>query len=251
MLHAQLHGKLSRDQENLEDILTSNVFGALSYAAPGAGLIPFLRCVEGADAAPLRALLSSSTINRAEYTFWPWTEQPGCRGCEPDVRLDLYSGDELEAVIFVESKYRSEKSSEADATDGVLPPRDQLAREWDNLVRISGNIPAFLLYVTAHYREPAEDIAASQHDLEQRRGARGAIAWLPWRAFSQLHFSTDQRLLLDVQRLLRDRYELRYFSGVRVEKLRAPWSFVGSPPASHVIRFDWPMPPQPTWRFQK
>lgn len=42
MLVALLHGKLSREQENIEDILTSNVFGVLKYLPPGTVLIPFL-----------------------------------------------------------------------------------------------------------------------------------------------------------------------------------------------------------------
>ena len=42
MIHALLNGKLSADQENMEDILTSNVFGLLRYLPPEHGLLPFL-----------------------------------------------------------------------------------------------------------------------------------------------------------------------------------------------------------------
>lgn len=34
MIPAWLHGKLSREQENLEDLLTSTVFGLLSPSDP-------------------------------------------------------------------------------------------------------------------------------------------------------------------------------------------------------------------------
>jgi len=43
MLEAQLHGKLTREQENLEDILTSNVFGSIKYVPFKKGLLPILR----------------------------------------------------------------------------------------------------------------------------------------------------------------------------------------------------------------
>ena len=42
MLHAQRRGKLTREVENLEDLLTSNVFGVFSYLEPEVGLLPFL-----------------------------------------------------------------------------------------------------------------------------------------------------------------------------------------------------------------
>ena len=42
MIEALLRGKLSREQENMEDVLTSNVFGMLQYVAPELGLFPFL-----------------------------------------------------------------------------------------------------------------------------------------------------------------------------------------------------------------
>ena len=42
MIEALLRGKLSREQENMEDVLTSNVFGMLQYVAPESGLFPFL-----------------------------------------------------------------------------------------------------------------------------------------------------------------------------------------------------------------
>jgi hypothetical protein len=42
MLSALLLGKSSREQENMQDILTSNVFNILKYLPPERGILPFL-----------------------------------------------------------------------------------------------------------------------------------------------------------------------------------------------------------------
>ncbi len=42
MIPALLHGKLSREQENMEDILTSIVFGVLKHLPPELILLPWL-----------------------------------------------------------------------------------------------------------------------------------------------------------------------------------------------------------------
>jgi len=42
MLQAMLHGKLTRKEESMEDLLTSNAFGLMKYLPPEAALFPFL-----------------------------------------------------------------------------------------------------------------------------------------------------------------------------------------------------------------
>jgi hypothetical protein len=67
MLMVLLRGKLSRDQENMEDILTSNVFGVLQYLPPGAALVPFLHKVSTPEGkCPLADLPPS-----ADASAWP------------------------------------------------------------------------------------------------------------------------------------------------------------------------------------
>lgn len=57
MLVALLHGKLSRDQENMEDILTSNVFGVMRYLPPAIALFPFISKASSPEGVkPLAAL---------------------------------------------------------------------------------------------------------------------------------------------------------------------------------------------------
>lgn len=138
MLEAILRGKLSREQANMEDILTSNVFGLLKYLPPQEGLFPFLA---QATTPPPRgnplAFLSTTPGIRQEdvtYQFWPlWSTHKEWRKCEPDVVLRITTP-EGKVAVLVEAKYRSGKSSEADEREDT-PPNDQLAREWGYLLR--------------------------------------------------------------------------------------------------------------------
>jgi hypothetical protein len=104
-----------------EDVLTSNVFGALRYLDPLYGLAPLLRDLGlGVTACP--------TIE-----FWRKVE-----GCEPDVIIDL--GD---VVVVVEAKLY--------APFGL----DQLPREALFIHRLADGRPWRLLCVTDHAREPS------------------------------------------------------------------------------------------------
>jgi len=68
MLAAQIHGKLKREEEDLEDLLTSNVFGSIQYIPPEDGLVPVLSAAERVDGSqPLRELTEISEVN---YYFW-------------------------------------------------------------------------------------------------------------------------------------------------------------------------------------
>ena len=43
LLQAQLRGKLTVEEERMEDLLTSNVFGSIKYLKPEEGLLPILQ----------------------------------------------------------------------------------------------------------------------------------------------------------------------------------------------------------------
>lgn len=131
MLHAQLHGKLSREQENLEDILTSNVFGTLSYLSAGDGIMRLLARCEGEVTAELRRCLEELSLSdtQAEFVFWPWLEAAGCKRCQPDVLIRLTGMGHIRVLVLIEAKYRSGKSSfAANLDDTASRPNDQLAR---------------------------------------------------------------------------------------------------------------------------
>jgi len=46
MLQALLRGKLSRREEDLENLFTSNIFGLIKYLEPEQGILPVLACAE-------------------------------------------------------------------------------------------------------------------------------------------------------------------------------------------------------------
>lgn len=257
MLMALLHGKLSRDQENMEDILTSNVFGILKYLPPGVALVPFLRKVSGPKGDyPLADLPLDIHV---KYEFWPWLGKLDPTGCEPDVLLRIDCRDGKRILALIEAKYRSGKSSkeeeeesqsekstqEQSATVTVTPEinqlekpvKDQLSREWRNLRRLAGKESAepVLIYLTADFACPTKDIEASQEAL---KGEKGKISWLSWRHLPSLITDSHYGMLRDLAAVLR-RLDLVFFEGF--SKVDTPvhiqWGFSVEP-----VRFDWACP---------
>lgn len=232
---ALIHGKLSSDQENMEDILTSNVFGVLKYLPPWDALVPFIskaKSTEGEQ--PLANLPKDVT---AECEFWPWLQEPGCEGCEPDVLIRIGGPHSKKTLVLVEAKYRSGKSSDEGEDER---PNDQLAREWDNLKRLAAREGAepVLIYLTTDFAYPAADIESSQHESMTKRGERGRICWLSWRHLASVISRGRHKMLEDLVAFLR-RLNLTFFEGFsRIDLLRAiQWKFTGVP-----VRFEWKSP---------
>lgn len=181
MLRAIIQGKLTREIEGMEDVLTSSVFGVLAVAKPSAGLLPFLAHSEGPDGSRPLHFLVSSAVDSLSIEYWqPWKE-PGCDFCEPDVviRLDAPEGRRL--LILVEAKFRSGKSSTGSAE--ATSPRDQLAREWSNLRLIAAREARepHLVYLTADVVAPATDIADAKSDFRRYHpGVAFECLWLGW-----------------------------------------------------------------------
>jgi hypothetical protein len=252
MLLAQLHGKLGREQENLEDILTSNTFGVFSYLEPTEALLPLLMAAEGERAVELQQLLGAASGWQATYEFWPWLEQPNCKGCEPDVlvRLDASTGERV--LVCIEAKYRSGKSSRA--TDLAVPvhspPNDQLAREWSNVESVAAaeRRRAFLVYVTSSYVLPHADLEASESELVRLRDRRAGFLWLSWRAVSRLPPGTS-RILASLLRLMSERYQLTEFGGITAVGRSLSWRYAGEPAsADEEHTYAWPGG-RTTWNY--
>lgn len=229
MLEAQLHGKLSKEQENLEDILTSNVFGSFKYFHVREGLLPFLTMAKKPDGTKIPDSLWETVS--ASYRFWPKIEETGCRGCEPDVLIELDHRDEGKSLILIEAKYLSGKSSEVDEDDTAQenPPNDQLSREWQNLSKLAERLIEHIhfvcvIYVTADYACPTQDIEASQQELVNKGIGFGEIYWLSWRSLKDSLIRTNHMMLLDVRELMLDRYGLTYFEKLSINyNLRDAW----------------------------
>src|SRR6185503_15550538 len=90
MYLAEIHGKLSRDNENKEDILASNVFSFFKYANRKIFLFALIRM--------LGLHISELDAAQAEFRFWPTFED----NTEPDLVLLIGK-----YYLLFEAKYRS------------------------------------------------------------------------------------------------------------------------------------------------
>lgn len=256
MIPALLNGKLSRDQENMEDILTSTVFGQLRYLPPEEGLAPFLDNIvhKGHSSFPALVFGPSTTV---KYKFWPRLREEKfdeetetqCHLCEPDVLLRVRGPDDYRVNLLVEAKLWSGKSSGPSEDDSA--PTDQLAREWDNLVCLSAeeNAAPFLIYLTADFQYPEDKIQESQREfVKKRRGAPFCCGWLSWRHLERTFRESENPCLKDLAKLCR-RLDLRFFDGIQA---------LGSPPSltwsfnRGDVEFPWLSQPPIAlqWRFE-
>jgi len=233
MLMALLKGKLSREQENMEDILTSNVFGLLQYLSPKDCLLPFLRLAQTPEGNKLLEELPDGT--QAKYEFWPWWNEKDCDNCQPDVVLRLNINGKRSLLVLIEAKYFSGKSSEEN--NEQERPNDQLAREWDNLVRIAAREGAepILVYLTAGMGFPKEEIEDSQREYYAKRGKQALIAWLSWRHLAGVLNKTEVPSLKHLREVL-ERFNLVFFSGFSdIDRVATvDWAYGGN-----VDYFDW------------
>jgi hypothetical protein len=231
MLKALLKGKLSRDQENMEDILTSNVFGVMEYLDQHSVLLAFLsQATSPEERNPFRDLSSDLKV---EYKFWPWLKKSGCEGCEPDVLIRIACADDRRFVVLIEAKYWSEKSSEKGEGERL---GDQLAREWENLKCLAEEDAAegepVLIYVTADFVCPYGDIEATQRELLEKRGEKARIWWLSWRYLPALIKDSSNEILRDFSGVL-------YLLGLTMFEGFAAISSASSIQWHFSASFDW------------
>ena len=175
-------GKLTRKEENLEDLLTSNVFGSIEYTPFEDGLLPLLKNCKNERDEPLFS--ESSNVKEVHYKFWPRLNEVKNSGCEPDVLITFVIDNGQKMSILVEAKYHSGKSSEAiqetEQKNHSLMLNDQLAIEWDNLVHLTKrerSIP-ILLYVTADIGFPKKSIEESCREYKTSRYEDMNIFWI-------------------------------------------------------------------------
>ena len=215
VLEALLCGKLSSSQENMEDLLTSCVFGAFKYLSYKEGLGAFLRQARSIELS--NRPFSGLDIQSAVFDFWPFWSEAGYENCEPDVVISAESSGRKKFLIAIEVKYRSGKS--AVANDESEAPTDQLAKEWDHLTRLAakeGSVP-MLVYVTSDAVIPLKDIAQASEEYSKKRGcADGAIpfqcSWISWRSlFRALNDAVGE--LAEELRKLASKLEFREFDG--------------------------------------
>lgn len=215
MLDALLHDQLSRKQENLEDILTSNVFGLLKYLPAEKGLLPFLAGAEDIDGEmPLAFLSDVQGVTEHQYEFWPSWQKGDANSCIPDLVLRLAWPNAKPLLVVIEAKFHSEKSSFPDPNSAA--PTDQLAKEWDNGVRVAqaGGREPWLVYITTNAGRPVRDLRESIDEYNAKRNDEQPprILWLSWRRISDVFWDSTDPILVDLVRLAKH-LNLVSFSG--------------------------------------
>ncbi|MBT9132500.1 MAG: hypothetical protein DDT32_01225 [Syntrophomonadaceae bacterium] len=277
MFAVQMANKLTRREEDMEDLLTSNVFGIWRYLPPHFGLLQFLRTAQRLDGTRLANL---GEVDTAGLEFWPWMHEPGAKSAEPDVLIEMVLTDQRSFLVLVEAKYRSGKSS---FRSDSLQPNDQLARQMDNLRRTArrkGIDDYALVYVTADTLMPKSDIQEAISELadKTREDAASQFYWTSWRRLpsllAEVYTSCEDSMatmLTDLHTII-CRLGLIFFEGVTSRGwtlARTPWMF--EHPRVHIafewepitpihyifaeapVRFSWELASQPnriSWRWQ-
>ena len=232
MFIAQLKNKFTRPEEEMEDLLTSNVFGVWRYLPTQLGLVQFLETSERLDGAKLTL---SKEIVSANFQFWPWFKgEVNSKAAEPDVLIELNTSDHGKVLIIIESKFLSSKSSIEDESD---LPNDQLAREMCILRKLSKerNLENYaLIYVTSHTRLPSKDILKSASELLKKTGdaSEGHLYWTTWRRLPEILnrelFSEAKKISPGYETMLKDlkeiitRLKLTFFEGFSTKE----WTFI-------------------------
>jgi hypothetical protein len=260
MLQALLGDKLTRyftkSPYEVEDLLTSVVFGSCAYVPHDLAVLPFLAKARDAEKNFLGEALRG--VERVAYDFWPnWRPihgepsadanglvdqapadndgrengpEPGTRGAQPEVLLTLMRKAKPPALVLVEAKLFSGKSSLPTETGAV---NDQLGRYWlhlrDRAVRQDAEAVA-IVYVTWGLPCPPGAFEETQEELKRKGQPPAPLYWLSWchfeAAVAPLHCSP---ILADVLRLLVETWGL---SAVMREWPEAPmlpsarWRFI-------------------------
>lgn len=249
MLQAMLCRKLTRPEECMEDLLTSNTFGLMKYLPPELALLPFLRQACGPlSKRPLADQLNDvAAVKR--WRFWPTLSYPGCKPCEPDVEIDLCHEDGSRTRLLIEAKYRSGKSSLAAEVD--QRPNDQLAREFDNLKAAAeeeGIESYAVVFITADFAYPKEQLEESAREYREKRSGSPDVHWLTWRVLPSVLDSDEaeaHEIACDLRSLLLE-LDLTMFCRLRFEGVKIPaWRFLGAATPS----WEWCIPAL-AWLFE-
>ena len=227
MFVAQLNNKFKRSEEDMEDLLTSNVFGVWQYLPPSLGLKQFLATAQDVNGHPIPDI---GEIVETSFKFWPWYARTDTMlGGEPDLLITLTTSLYSRCLILIESKYLSGKSSFADSSSTAALPNDQLAREMQILMSEARKLPTeyyALIYVTADWCFPSQDILDAINELYEKtqESCSNSFFWTTWRKLPVILSCND--LLLEAQdispgyrNMLNDlnsilhRMDLTYFEG--------------------------------------
>ena len=191
MYIAELRGKLSRDQENMEDLLTSNVFSFLKYAPRDIFLYKYIN--------HLGVAVTQTDARNARFQFWPTYNDL----TEPDVVI-LIGGH----YLLFEAKLLSGFGQETDTVDA------QLLRELRGGMTEAHNLGfQFQLFaITADYFRPL-DLYSGIPEIYHE-----SLRWTSWQQFSFFLYSlllSETGLADETFMLAQDLYDLLDKKGLR------------------------------------
>ena len=250
MLEAQLNGKLPLKYERLEDLLTSNVFGCLKYIPYKDGLHLILE--NSVDEGNKKPTILADNF-KVTYRFWPqMKEDDYCKGCEPDVLVTFSTEGKIVMQLLIEAKYLSEKSSEANTEKKC---NDQLAKEWENLSKLTSvnGAEPLLLYITNELYYPKKNIDDSikeftdkwkRTDKEQTWKKPMHVYWISWKELPKIFSSSSNEIIADLVRLLRSQ-GLTFFEGLTAPSNKfSDWKF------TETLEWKWSTKPNfSKWTF--
>lgn len=188
-----MKGKIPQVQD-MEDVLTSNVFGLLKYVTGNDVLLKILGYAKTLSA---KSLLDCVDFNLKTYTpeflFW---EQIGSYG-EPDLIINFKKEDQPDLILCVEVKYYSSKSGDGDD--------DQLRRYFEGMLEYASIFKsAFLgvIYLTKYpsRREVSESLAYIAE--KGVTDAEDKLFQLKWFEIAEAIESQDLRLLRARDRMI-------------------------------------------------
>jgi len=188
---AETHGKISSTGRNLhnqmEDLLTSDVFSACKYLRPSTLLLPFLSTAISLDGRNLKDILPADA-NSVKFCFWPMLSNG-----EPDIAILIEDHKRKLHLVVVEAKYLSGKSSVAldeEELETATAPSDQLAGEYEDLLTLEHQLSfgskeiasRSLFYVTAHRSIPIDSLNESMREVARFHPdlPAGPIFWTSW-----------------------------------------------------------------------
>ncbi|MFZ4523122.1 MAG: hypothetical protein ACOYNC_15535 [Bacteroidales bacterium] len=254
MLQALLHSKISRwltkSPWEIEDLLTSVVFGSCQYAGlDGWRLVlhPFLSSayqkVNSQQKITLEHRLPPvEQITAIDYEFWPSfksfsselnidpsanesneSKLVNIARAEPEVILKI-STKTKKYIIAIEVKLNIGKSSGPSAD--VLGITDQLAKYWyqlENYAFQNEYISLGVVYITQNVEYPEDAIEESCHELSSKTGVYPAIFWTSWRKIVRLVESNMNNSGTTLPLILQDMIKLiGYDWGFYYEDIK-PW----------------------------
>ncbi|QWV95283.1 hypothetical protein KP004_08960 [Geomonas oryzisoli] len=191
MIQAELRGKISRRTEEMEDLLTSNIFSFFKYANRHVYLKGFLKS--------LGMEVSNAALDKAQFLFWPRYEE----NTEPDLVIivdDYY--------ILIEAKHLSGFGKAFEEKE------EQLVREFKQGATEAARLEKIFRFITitSHYTLPAKLFAHLPDYI------RMSLHWTNWHSIAALLLNTfeemkptpDEAFATDLYKLL-EKKKLRGF----------------------------------------